>query len=184
MTQQAWTTVDREVIFQQPKSPRISNMESTQLPDGRATRDWPIARIQDYVSAFVINEDGLALVLEGYRHGLGRSSWQMMGGYLRDGEDPGEGAARLLLEMTGLKAGSWRHLASLVTDADYQGGVGHFFLARNVHMVSSVQPEHGSSFEIKWVRLGELKRALWDGRIAGASYATTVSMGLLAVGCY
>ncbi len=183
MTQQAWTVVDREAIFQPPKSSKISTMESVQLPDGRVKRDWPIARTQDYVSAFVTNEDGLALVLEGYRHGLGRNSWQMLGGYLRDGEDPGDGAARLLLETTGLKAGSWRHLASLVTDSEQPVGVGHFFLARNVHLMAQSH-ETGGLYEIKWVRLSELKRALWDGRIAGASYATTVSMGLLAVGCY
>lgn len=182
MTQQMWKVRSRESVFHHSKI--SDNMEAVQLPDGRMNKDWPIAKTQDYVSAFVINEDGLALVLEGYRHGVGRNSWQMLGGYLRDGEDPGDGAARLLLETTGFKASSWRHLASLVTDADQHVGVGHFFLARNVQAVTASRHENNSLVEIKWVRLGELKRALWDGRIAGASYATTVSMGLLAVGCY
>lgn len=182
MIRQMWKTYNRELVSHH--SQISDTMEVVQLPDGRMNKDWPIARAQDYVSAFVINEDGLALVLEGYRHGLGRNSWQMLGGYLRDGEDPSEGATRLLLEITGFKAGSWRHLASLVTDADQRVGVGHFFLARNVQPAAAPLRENNGSVEIKWVRLGELKRALWDGRIAGASYATTVSMGLLAVGCY
>lgn len=161
------------------------DMEAVQLPDGRVISDWPIARTQDYVSAFVINDDGLALVLEGYRHGLGRSSWQMLGDYLHKGEDPMEGAGRILLEITGYRASSWRHLASLVTDADQHMGVGHFFLGRNVQLMTAPsQPEQAGLYDMKWIRLGELKRALWDGRIMGASYATTVSMGLLALGCY
>ena len=181
MSQQVWKVRSRESVFQHSK---ISDDMEAQLPEGRLSKDWPVARAQDYVSAFVMNEDGLALVLEGYRHGLGRSGWQMLGGYLRDGEDPGDGATRLLLETTGLKANSWRHLASLVTDTDQHVGVGHFFLARNVQSMAVPRQENNGSVEIKWVRLSELKRALWDGRIAGASYATTVSMGLLAVGCY
>ncbi|MCA9998044.1 MAG: NUDIX hydrolase [Anaerolineales bacterium] len=182
MTHQAWKVLGRESVLQHPN---ISvDMEAVQLPDGRVIKDWPIARTQDYVSAFVINEDGLALVLEGYRHGLGRNSWQVLGGYLRDGEDPGDGVARLLLETIGYKAGSWRHLASLVTDADQHVGVGHFFLGRNLQQIVQPKQDGNSGQEIKWVRLAELKRALWDGRIAGASYATAVSMGLLAIGCY
>ncbi len=57
-------------------------MEVVQLADNRILTDWPIAKTQDYVSTFVINEDGLALVLEGYRYGLGRTGWQMLGSYL------------------------------------------------------------------------------------------------------
>jgi ADP-ribose pyrophosphatase YjhB (NUDIX family) len=181
MTHQAWKVLGRQSVLQHPT---ISvDMEAVQLPDGRVINDWPMTRTQDYVSAFVINEDGLALVLDGYRHGLGRSSWQVLGSYLRQGEEPSEGIARILLETTGYQASSWRHLASLVTDADQHVGVGHFFLGRNLRLVGPVNPANGLGQEIKWIRLGELKRALWDGRIAGASYATTVSLGLLALGC-
>lgn len=181
MTHQAWTVLGRQSVLQHPT---ISvNMEAVQLPDGRVINDWPIARTRDFVSIFVINEDGLALVLDGYRHGLGRSSWQVLGSYLGEGEEPSDAAARVLLETTGHRAGSWRHLTSLVTDADQHMGVGHFFLGRNLQLVGSIEPKNGTGQEIKWIRLGELKRALWDGRIVGASYATTVSLGLLALGC-
>ena len=173
---------DRKVNFQHPNI--SADMDVIQLSDSRPITDWPIAKTQDYVSTFVINEDGLALVLEGYRHGSGRSSWQMLGSYLRPGEDPADIASRLLLDITGYRVNSWRHLTTLMTDADQSGGVGHFFLGRNVQLVRQPKTDTGTLYEIKWVRLGELKRALWDGRIAGASSATTVSMGMLALGCY
>lgn len=182
MLQQMWKEPGVKANFQHPNL--SVNMEVVQLSDGRNITDWPIAKTQDYVSTFVVNEDGLALVLEGYRHGLGRSNWQMLGSYLRPGEDPTDIASRMLLDVTGYRVNSWRHLATLVTDADQNNGVGHFFLGRNVQLVRPPKPDPNVLVEIKWVRLGELKRALWDGRIAGASYATTVAMGMLALGCY
>ena len=182
MLQQMWKESDVKTNFQHPNL--SVTMEVVQLSDGRSITDWPIAKTQDYVNTFVVIEDGLALVLEGYRHRLGRSSWQMLGSYLRSGEDPAEIASRMLLDVAGYRVNSWRHLATLVTDSDQNNGVGHFFLGRNVQLVRPPKPDANVLYEVKWVRLGELKRGLWDGRIAGASYATTVAMGMLALGCY
>lgn len=178
MAQQAWKLLDRT-----PSDASV-DVETMPRPDGSMAAERLFTRTQDYAMALILNEDGQALILEGYRHSLGRTSWQVPGGGLRPGEQPGEGIARMLVEITGYQANSWRHLASLVSEADQQAGVGHFFLGRNISWVGQPIALPIFPYEIKWLRLGELKRALWDGRIAGTNYATTISLGLLALGHY
>lgn len=182
MTQKALELLDRQQVLSHPDL-RV-DITAGSLPAAQPKTEWPLPRTQDYVLAFVLNEDGQALIVEGYRPNLERISWQVLGGPLPSGEEPIEGVARMLVQITGYQANSWRHLTSLVTDGDHRAGVGHFFLGRNAIRVAQPSIIPTLPYEVKWIRLGELKRALWDGRISGTSYATAVALGLLAVGYY
>lgn len=176
---EVWQVLERKPMIEHPFL-KVA-METVRLPDGRVISDWPIVSFRDYVNVLVLNERGEALILEGYKHGVRRSNWQVMGGYIEPGENPMEAAQRELLEETGYASEDWRHLSSFVMDANRHGGTGHFFLALDARPVA--QPDHDDleAFTMKWVAIEELKLALMDGRIGVISYATTVSLGLLAL---
>jgi hypothetical protein len=93
MSEETWQVLDSEEVLRHPFL-RVS-MERVLQPDGRVIQDWPIVDARDYVMVVAQNEVGEVLVLEGYKHGAGRASWQVVGGYLETGEEP-----------------SWRHGAS------------------------------------------------------------------------
>jgi ADP-ribose pyrophosphatase len=156
-------------------------MREVQLPDGRVIADWPIIHTKDYINALVLNEQGEALILEGYKHALGRSTWQVLGGYLEEGEEPLAAAQRELLEETGYAAADWRHLGSFIMDPNRYTGLGHFFLARNARKVAEADHDDLEAFAIRRVTLDELRRAVADGRVAAVSYALNISLGLLWV---
>jgi ADP-ribose pyrophosphatase len=86
MSDEKWDVLKRETVLDTPYL-KVA-MEQVRLPDGRIIDEWPIVDVRDYVNALVINEAGEAMVIEGYKHGLGRSSWQVVGGYLEKGEEP------------------------------------------------------------------------------------------------
>jgi ADP-ribose pyrophosphatase len=121
------------------------------------------------------------MVLEGYKHGLGRSSWQVVGGYLEADEEPLLAIQRELLEETGFQAEQWLELGSFVMDANRHVGVGHFFLARNARKVTAPDHDDLEKFNVRWVSLFELKQALFDGRVGIISYAANIALGLLAL---
>lgn len=156
-------------------------MEEVQLPDGQVIPDWPKIYTQDYVNAMVVNKANEALVLEGYKHGAGRITWQIVGGYLEPGEDPLTAVQRELLEETGYETKDWSYLGSFVVDPNRHIGIGHFFCAQNVEQVA--EPDSGDleEYEMKWVPLKELRYALLDGRLAAVSYATTVALAMLTI---
>jgi ADP-ribose pyrophosphatase len=157
-------------------------MREVQLPDGRVIADWPIIHTKDYINALVLNEQGQALILEGYKHALGRSTWQVLGGYLEAGEEPLAAAKRELLEETGFASDNWHHLGSFIMDPNRYTGLGHFFLARAAHKVAEADHDDLEEFNIRWVTLEELQKAVLDGRVGAISYALNISLALLITG--
>jgi ADP-ribose pyrophosphatase len=156
-------------------------MDQVRLPDGRVIDEWAIVDARDNVNALIVNEAGEAMVIEGYKHGLGRSNWQVVGGYLEKGEEPLAAVQRELLEETGYQSDDWQHLGSFVIDANRRVSTGHFFLARAARPVAEADHDDLEQFTIRWVSLAELRAALGDGRVAVISYAVNIALGLLAM---
>jgi ADP-ribose pyrophosphatase len=177
MSDEKWVELGSRTVLDHPYVK--VEMREVQLPDGRVIGDWPIIHTKDYINALVLNEQGQALILEGYKHALGRSSWQVLGGYLEEGEEPLGAAKRELLEETGYAADDWRHLGSFIMDPNRYTGLGHFFLARNARKVATADHDDLEEFAIRWLTIEELQTAVLDGRVGAVSYALNISLGLL-----
>jgi ADP-ribose pyrophosphatase len=179
MNSEIWRVIQSKKIVDNPYTQVF--MQTIELPDGRIVEDWPIVQTLDYVNTLVLNEANEAMILEGYKHGLGRSSWQVLGGYLEPKEDPLAAAKRELLEETGYACEDWSHLGSFIVDANRRVGEGHFFLARNAKKIAKSTHDDLEYFEVVWVPLDSLRQALIDGRVAILSYAITIALGLDAL---
>ena len=173
-----------EIVSQRPvlEHPFVSiSMEEVRLPDGRIIEDWPKIYTRDYINALVINENGEALVMVGYKHGIGRSNWQVLAGYMDDGEDPLSAVQRELMEETGFVCDDWHFLGSYAVDSNRHIAMGHFFCGVGAKQIASRENDDLERYSVMWVSLDELKQALQDGRIATGSYALAVSLSLLTV---
>jgi ADP-ribose pyrophosphatase len=179
MAEERWEVLGREQVLAHPFL--TVEMQQVRLPDGRVIDDWPIVGTRDYVNVVVLNAAGQVMILEGYKHGLGRSSWQMPGGYLERGEEPLTAARRELLEESGYESDTWRSLGSFVVDANRGVGVGHFFLAEGARQVAASTHDDLEEFEVKWIELAEVTKALSDGRVGIISYAANLALALLAL---
>jgi ADP-ribose pyrophosphatase len=179
MLNEKWSVSDERIILDHPYL-NVS-YQNVRLPDGRQIQDWPFVKARDYVNALVLNPQGQCLILEGYKHGLGRGSWQVLGGYLEPDEDPLAAVQRELLEETGYACDEWRQLGSFVVDANRYVGTGHFFLASNARKVAEPDHDDLEAFSIRWEHPAEVLGALNDGRVAIMSYATNIALGLLAL---
>jgi ADP-ribose pyrophosphatase len=172
-----WEVIQRKSVFEHPFL--TVNMEKIRLPGGEVISDWPKVYSGDFVNAVVLNENNEVMILEGYKHGLEMFSWQVVGGYLEEGEDPVTAVQRELLEETGFHTNEWLYLGSFILDANRHMGIGHYFCGRNATQITEPNHDDLEAFGVKWVSLKEAKYALLDGRIAGTSYAINMALALL-----
>ncbi len=179
MPDQQWEILSEQQVLEHPYV--NVTYQSVRVSDDLTIPDWPIVRTRDYVNVMVANEDGQLMVLEGYKHGLGRSSWQVVGGYLEPGEEAMAAAQRELLEETGYHSDSWLQLGNFVVDANRFVGQGHFFLARHARSVADPDHDDLEAFAIHWVSPAVLQAALFDGRVGVMGYAVNIALGLLAL---
>jgi len=165
------------IFAPQPQGPVSSPASSL----GETEDGWPLLEVRDYVNAFVMNEAGEAMVLERFSNGGAWGSWQMIGRYIGDGEDPLTAVQNALLTHTGYAAEQWIYLGTFVIDDAAHLGAGHFFCARGSHRVAECPtcPDiRASEQKIKWVSPKHIKRALLDGRIAVINYAIAATLAL------
>lgn len=174
-----WQVLSSEPVFDHPFLQ--VTMEEVSLPDGKVISDWPMVDARDYVNAVVFDEQGQALILDGYKHGMGRCGWQVVGGYVETDENPLTAVERELFEETGYKAEEWRYLGSFVVDANRRVGVGHFFLALNAKNVAEPANDDLEESSLRLVSFEELRYALVDGRLGVISYALNVMLALMAL---
>ncbi len=179
MLDQQWEILSEEPVLEHPYV--NITYQSVRVSDDLIIPDWPIVRTRDYVNVMVTNEDEQLMVLKGYKHGLGRSSWQVVGGYLEAGEEAMAAAQRELIEETGYHSDSWLHLGTFVVDANRFVGQGHFFLARHARRIEDPDHDDLEAFTLHWVSPAELQAALFDGRVGVMGYAVNIALGLLAL---
>ena len=175
--EEKWDVLSHEIVLQHP----FLNvaMETVRLPSGQIIEGWPIVDARSYVIVVAENEAGELLILEGYKHGLGRSCWHMVGGYLEQGEEPVDSARRELLEEAGCASDTLVPLGSFVVDANRRSSVAHLFLARRV--CASVEDSESDDIEqttLRWVPAEKARNALYDGRVGVMSSALALALAL------
>ena len=175
-----WIVEKEEVAFKHPFME--VTLQQVRLPDNRVIPDWPIVSLRDYINVVALDGAGKVLIIEGYKHGVGRSSWQILGGYTEDGEDPLAAAKRELLEETGLVSNEWLPLGTFIADANRRASKATFFLATNCTKVAEPDNDDLEEYTLHWHTQEEVKAALNDGRIQVLGYATPLALAFLQIG--
>jgi 8-oxo-dGTP pyrophosphatase MutT (NUDIX family) len=115
----------------------------------------------------VLDDTGERLLLmRRHRFIVDRWVWELPGGYVDDGEEPAEAAAREVVEETGWRPRDVDFVMScqpLIGNADYPQDL---FFAQGADRVGD--PEADEAAEVNWVPLDDLPRFIANGEILGA----------------
>lgn len=172
-----------QVNFNQKPRVISAKVRTTDLPlIGESSQQATSIHLQDYVNAFIMNDAGEILVLEGTDNGRSWSSWQMVGRGLQKEEDPMLAVQQDLLLRTGYTCKNWIYLGTFVIDESRKTGAGHFFCAKVIDKVAPPDESYTQKLNLKWVAKREMKQALLDGRIAVINHAVAVSLAMVMCG--
>jgi len=162
----AWKTLAKRTVYTAPIL--TVTMQKAQPPENAAggtkefvvidAADWvitvPLLKRRQAKDLFGVNEDCFLLV-EQWRHGIQKPSFEFPGGVIDKGEKPEQAAARELAEETGFCANTLIPLASMSPNPALFSNTVHFFAAHDLTYRHAENPDED----------GDRLLILKDGRI-------------------
>ncbi|MDL4776562.1 MULTISPECIES: NUDIX hydrolase [Thermomonosporaceae] len=171
-----WTTHGERPVYDSPwMSVRLADVE---LPDGRRF-DHHLLRVRPAACVVAIDA-GRALLIWRHRFITDRWGWEIPGGRVEEGEEPGPAAARELLEETGFRAGPMHHVLDIRSSPGVHDGVHHVFRAEGAERVG--EPTDVEAERIEWVPLARIPELAARGEIGSGSTLAGL-LYLVARGC-
>ena len=108
---QPWTILHSEYLIRRPWL--TARRDHVRLPNGSENPEHYVLEYPDWINIIAIDKEGCMLLVRQYRHGLGRTNFELVAGVLEKDEDPLTAAKRELLEETGYSGGEWHELMQL-----------------------------------------------------------------------
>ncbi len=139
--------------------------DHVRLPDGTELPEFHVLEYPDWAAVICIREDGLYVLVDQYRYGIGRSSLEFASGAIDPGESPEEGARRELLEETGYAASELEYLGAFAPDPSKHTNFAHLFVATGATQVAEPNPDPGEDLHVALLSKSELDSAIASGRL-------------------
>lgn len=121
------------------------------LPNGRTLDAYHAIEAPDWATIIAVTTTGNVVLVEQYRHAIGRTLIELPAGMIDDGETPEVAARRELLEETGHADGEWHDLGALFPVASRLANRVHTHLALDVHKVAEPKPDSSENIRVHLV---------------------------------
>lgn len=172
----AWPQVDSRVEFENPYL--TLTVDTIAGPDG-GEHPRIVVHPRRAVGVVAVDEDRRILLVEQYRHPMGRRMLEIPAGLMDvEGEEPQQTAARELAEEADVAAGTWRELMQISPTVGYSTEVITLFTATHLTPVPEAErtPREAEEADMAhwWVDVDEAVAACLDGRISDAKTVIAV----------
>lgn len=126
-----WKVLRSEYLYRRPWL--TARKDCVQLPSGVINEEYYVLEYPTWIKVIAITPEGKMVMIRQYRHGLGRTCYELVAGVM-DPTDatPEEAARRELMEETGFGGGTWREFTVLSPNASACNNLSHCFLAVGV----------------------------------------------------
>lgn len=165
----SWSVLKSEYLFRRPWL--TVRRDHVRLPNGVENEEYYVLEYPDWVNVVALTEDGRFLMERQYRHGLGRTCYELCAGVMEAGEEPLEAARRELLEETGFGGGEWTYYMALSANASAMNNLSHTFVAKGVRRLADPDPEATEDISVHFLSVDEVRDLLLAGDIKQALMA-------------
>jgi len=140
--------------------------DTVRVPNGTILSPYHTIEFPEWICAIALTPEREILLVEEYRHGVGRPSLELpCGAPEHDGEDVLEAMKRELLEETGFAAQEWHVLGSSTANTARQNNRVHSFLALDARKVADQKLDAGEMIEVHAVPWETFVADLAEGRL-------------------
>ncbi len=146
--------------------------EAIRSPEGREVPDYYVFEYPEWVNIIALTRDGRFVMIDQYRHGLGRTDYELVAGCVEPTDTSLMAAARReLLEETGYGGGEWHHLMSLSPNPATQNNMAHTFVATDVELLGDQHLDPTEEIRVHLFTSAEVLTLLRNGDIPQALMA-------------
>ena len=164
-----WDIINSEYLFRRPWL--TVRHDQVRLPDGRINPEFYVLEYPDWVNVIAITEDGMFVLERQYRHGLGKTCYEIPAGVIEKGETPLEAAKRELQEETGYGEGEWETLMTVSGNCSTTSNLTHCFLAKGVRKVSSQHLDNTEDLSVCLLTVEQVRELLVSDKLRQALMA-------------
>ena len=164
-----WKILSTEYLIRRPWL--TARRDVAKLPDGRINHEYYVLEYPDWVNIIAITEEGMVVLERQYRHGLGKTCFELPCGVIEEGETPLQAAKRELLEETGYSGGEWKQLMTLSPNPATSNNLAHSFLATGVKKVAGQSLDATEDIEVHLKSQDYVRELLENNQILQALMA-------------
>jgi ADP-ribose pyrophosphatase len=172
-----WKTNSRKLVLYNAPWLTVEH-HNIELPDGKLIPNWPWVITPDYVNVVAVTEDERFICFRQVKYGIEGVTLAVVGGYVKEGEEPLSAAKREVLEETGYEAPDWLSLGSYLVDPNRGIATGHLFLARNARYVTPRDADDLEEQQLVLLTRKQIENALETGEIKVLAWAAAVVFAL------
>ena len=164
-----WEVVESEYLIRRPWM--TARKDHVRLPSGVENPEYWVLEYPTWINVIALTTDGRMVMERQYRHGLGRTGWEIPAGVVEQGEEPEQAARRELMEETGFGGGRWTLLTTLSPNASACSNLSYSFLAEGVERLDGQHLEPTEDIVVHLLTLDEVRRILEEDGIKQALMA-------------
>ncbi|OZC77206.1 ADP-ribose pyrophosphatase [Rhodococcus sp. 06-462-5] len=145
-------------------------LDQVSMPNGRQA-EREVIEHHGAVGILAVDDQDRVVMIEQYRHPVGRRLWELPAGLLDEpGEQPVLAAQRELAEETGLAAQTWSVLVDVLASPGFTDEAVRIFLAQGLTEVDRPEAhDEEADIELSYVPMDEAVRRALSGEIVNAS---------------
>ena len=152
------------------------------LPNGHHIPDYIVTEVPDVAMVFAVTDRQEVLMVEQYKHGVGRWIWDLPAGYIDPGEDPLAAAKRELEEETGYVGGEWQLLLSSYFDENRHHNRFFYYVAKGVVAEGKRELDDTEDITVHHSSMSALLGRVIDGRTIGMHSSLGILRAMLLLG--
>jgi len=175
-----WKTLSSEYLVRHPYF--TARRDKCKTTEGKIIEEYFVVELPTTACAVPITEDGKVLMIQQYRHPVGKVLLELPGGFIDKNELPEVAMARELLEETGYRFTSVEQVGKIGANPGVLDNFTILFLARGGKKTSEQSLDHNEDIEVVTITLDELKKLFLENKIVQSLHANCIFYALRRMG--